>query len=116
MKAKDFFTDKSVIDSMKILVNYIDSLMKDETLKYSTKVICMNYISELCKKFFTFPEILYAMKVPIQDITTGGEEILIFTTLLNIFATDHTFKEYENKKIVIFLILDKEIYYNMPKL
>jgi hypothetical protein len=85
---------------MKLTVNSIDSLMRDESLKYSTKVICMNFISELCKKFFTFPEILFAMKVPIQDITTGGEEILIFTTLLNIFATDHNFKEYDNKKIV----------------
>jgi hypothetical protein len=91
---------------MKTIVNFIDSFIKDDNLKYSTKVICMNFISELCKKFFTYPEILYAMKVPIQDITTGGEEILIFTTLLNIFATDHTFKEYENKKIVFFFKTD----------
>ena len=84
------------------MVNYIDSLMRNDELKYSTKVLCMNFISEICKKFFAYPDILYSMKVTVHDITSG-EDFLIFTTLLNIFATDHTFKEYENKKIVLFI-------------
>src|SRR4051812_29746586 len=101
MKNRDFFTNLSIMDSIKMLVNYIDSLMKDDNLKYQTKIIILNFLSELCKKFFTYPEILYSMKVTIQDITSGGEEIIIFSTLLNVFSTDHTIKEYENKKMVI---------------
>jgi hypothetical protein len=101
MKNRDFFTNQCIIDSFKMLVNYIDSLMKEENLKYQTKIIILNFLSELCKKFFTYPEILYSMKVTIQDIaSTSGEEIIIFSTLLNIFTTDHTIKEYENKKMV----------------
>jgi hypothetical protein len=102
MKNRDFFTNQSIMDSVKMLVNYIDSLMKEDNLKYQTKIIVLNFLSELCKKFFTYPEILYSMKVTIQDISTsGGEEIIIFSALLNVFSTDHTIKEYENKKMVI---------------
>jgi hypothetical protein len=117
MKNKDFFTNLSIIDAIKMIVNSIDSLMREDSTKYSTKIIILNFLSELCKKFFTYPEILYSMKVTIQDITTsGGEEILIFSTLLNIFQTDHNIKEYENKKMVIihYNPLDKEGYYYMP--
>jgi hypothetical protein len=100
MKNKDFFTNQTIIDSFKMIVNYTDSLMKEDAIKYSTKIIILNFLSELCKKFFAYPEILYSMKVTIQDITSGGEEIIIFSTLLNVFSTDHTIKEYENKKMV----------------
>jgi hypothetical protein len=117
MKNRDFFTNQSIIDSIKMLVNYIDSLMKEDSLKYQTKVVVLNFLSELCKKFFAYPEILYSMKVTIQDITSGGEEIIIFSTLLNVFSTDHTIKEYENKKMVkrIDSFLDSSGYYYLSQ-
>lgn len=72
----------------------------------------MTFLSELCKKFFTFPELISTLKSQIIEVDGKCEEILIFAMLLNIFKTDQTIKEYENKKIVKFkIILDQKSNY-----
>lgn len=78
----------------------LDIMISDETTKYSTKITILTFLSELCKKLFTYPELISSLKSNIKELKDNSENILIFSMLLNIFKTDQTIKEYENKKMV----------------
>lgn len=77
-----------------------DDIILSDKFNYTTRILLINFLSELCKKFFLFPELISSMKVKI--IASDGEydEILLFSMLLNLFKTDQLIKEYENKKLV----------------
>jgi len=101
--SKSFFFDTRVIESFKSLLHILDSLIYNNKLRYTTRILLISFISELCKKFFVFPEILSFMRINIKDMEDENseyEEILIFSILMNIFKTDQLILEYENKKLV----------------
>jgi hypothetical protein len=100
IKQKFFLSDINIIDSLKTLLHTLDLLISEDHLKYTTRVILINLLSELCKKFFFYSEILSQMKIKIKEGETEIEEILIFSMLLNIFKTDQLILEYENKKSI----------------
>lgn len=78
----------------------LDLLISEDNINYTTRIILINLLSELCKKFFFYPEILTRMKIKIKEGETEIEEILVFSMLLNIFKTDQLILEYENKKSI----------------
>jgi hypothetical protein len=72
-----------------------------DKMRYSTRLNLMQFLSEICKKFFFYPQILSSLKVSFKDTDNCEyEEIVIFSVLLNIFKTDQLIAEYENKKLV----------------
>jgi hypothetical protein len=86
------------LQCLKIILCTISKIVKEENVKYTIKITILYFISELCKKFFHFPELLNFMTQEIAD--KQEEEIIIFSTILNIFKTDQLILEYENKKLV----------------
>lgn len=74
----------------------IETSIEQNKIKYTTKLLIMSYLSEICKKFFTYPELLNSMKIKAEE---NSEEILIFSIILSIFKTDNLIKEYEFKKL-----------------
>ena len=101
-KSKCFLTDIKVLESFKTLMHSLDSIIYEDKLRYTTRILLITFLSELCKKFFIYPEILLLMKVKFKEVDdkTEYEEILIFSILMNIFKTDQLILEYENKKLV----------------
>ena len=82
-----------------------ENLINSEKLKYTTRILLMQFLSEICKKFFHFREILLSVKTKLKEYdSTEYDEILIFSMLLNIFKTDQLISEYENMKLVQILI------------
>lgn len=100
IKLKFFLSDINIIESFKILMHTLDLLISEDNINYTTRIILINLLSELCKKFFFYPEILTRMKIKIKEGETEIEEILVFSMLLNIFKTDQLILEYDNKKSI----------------
>ncbi len=90
-----------VVESLKTIIHSLEDLLNSNKLTYSLKIELMYFLSELCKKFFYYPNILLAMKTKIKE-SDGNEyeEIVVFSMLLNLFKTDQLILEYENKKLV----------------
>jgi hypothetical protein len=95
-------TDKHFIEAIKILLHSIDDIILSEKFNYTTRILLINLLSEMCKKFFIYPELISSMKVKIIAVDAEFDEILFFSMLLNLFKTDQLIKEYENKKLVKF--------------
>ncbi len=105
-ESKILLTDIHVIESMKSLMHSLDNIIYEDKLRYSTRILLINFLSEICKKFFIYPEILLMMKVKLkedEDLKTEYEEILVFSILMNVFKTDQLILEYEKKKLVIYV-------------
>jgi hypothetical protein len=62
--------------------------------------VVVNFLNEFCRKFFSFPTILYMMKSTIIVDDEKVEDILIFSMLMNLLKKDHLMKEYRYKKMV----------------
>jgi len=105
LKSRSLLLDYNVIESFKMIMHSLENLINSEKIKYTTRILLMQFLSEICKKFFHFPEILLSMKTNLKENdSTEYEEILIFSMLLNIFKTDQLIVQYENKKLVQTLI------------
>jgi hypothetical protein len=65
------------------------------------KLVVVNFLYELCRKFFAFSSLMKMMKTSVIIDSEKVEDILIFSMLMNLFKTDHLIKEYKYKKMVL---------------
>src|SRR5690606_28841982 len=91
------------IVSVKSLICYLNTQLQRDTVKYTTKICLITFLSEICKTFFTFPEMLSNLKIFKNDYTSDQsyfEDNVFFSILMELFKTDQIVKEYESKKMI----------------
>ena len=64
---KHILTNEKVLESLKSLLITLQNFIVEEKIRYVTRILLIQFLSELCKKFFYFPEILYHMKINLKE-------------------------------------------------